>query len=620
MTKRKKVSKIGGQAVLEGVMMRGVSAYATAVRNPSGEIVIESERLPSQKKWWMRVPILRGVINFFSMMLVGIKITMRSAEVYGEEFEQEQPGKFEKWLSKSLHVDVMTIAMVMGVVLGVGLAVALFMFVPNLISGGITGAITKHIMGADASFSDLFANAGVGKLIENLIEGFFRIVMFVAYIVVISLMKDINRLFRYHGAEHKTISCYEHDLPLTVENARGMSKHHDRCGTNFMVIVMLISIVLFTLVEGILAAAFGWTADSVTNSKVLQRLISLGIRLALLPFVAGISYEVLKLLARWDNWFVRILKAPGMALQLLTTKEPDDSMLEVAIAAFQRVQELDANPEMPTTTFAVKKSYDRCRHEVEGLLQATQDAAVLADWIFVEVTKTKRSELGTLATLTEDQYKQAVEFARRVAKNEPLQYVVGNTDFYGYPIRVDSRVLIPRPETEEVVEAALGLVQAGDEVLDMCTGSGAIAIVLAKNSPAKVTAADISEEALDVARQNAIDNQAEVLFVQSDLYQGIEGKFDMIVSNPPYIRHAEMATLPPVVQQEPALALDGGEDGLDFYRRIIAQAPLKEGGRFVLEIGADQGEAVAELLREAGFASVEIRQDLNGLDRIAIAR
>lgn len=604
---------------MEGVMMRGVTAYATAVRNPGGNIVIESERLKDQKKWWAKIPILRGFLNFFSMMAIGIKITMRSAEVFGEEFEEAQPSKFEKWLSKTLHIDVMTIAMVVGIVLGVGLAVALFMLLPNVIAGAITGAIAKGVGGPETKFADLFVNAGVGMLLSNLIEGFLRILLFVAYIAIISLMKDINRLFRYHGAEHKTIACYEHDLPLTVENARGMSKHHDRCGTNFMMIVMVISILLFSLVEGILGVC-GWTAESVTDSKVLVRLIYLAMRLALLPFVAGISYEALKFLAKFDNWFVRILKAPGMALQLLTTKEPDDSMLEVAIAAFERVMELDADPTMPTTSFDVKKSYKRCRHEVESLLAATPDQGVLADWILVEVTGVKRSELDTNATLTEGQYKQAVEYARRVAKNEPLQYVLGNTDFYGCTIKVDNRVLIPRPETEELVEKAIGHIHEGDDVLDMCTGSGAIAIVLAQKTGARVTAADISDDALAVAQQNALDNGVEVRFVLSDIYENIEGQYNVIVSNPPYVRHAEMADLPPVVQQEPALALDGGEDGLVYYRRIIADAPLVAGGVLLLEIGADQAEDVVALLQEADYHDIEVAKDMNGLDRMVTAR
>lgn len=600
-------------------MMRGVTAYATAVRNPAGDIVLESKRLKDDKAWWKKVPVLRGVLNFFSMMGIGTKIIMRSAEVYGEGFEEAEPSKFEKWLSKTLHVDVMTIAMVVGVVLGVGLAIALFMFLPNIIAGAVTGGIAKAMVGDSNAFNTLpaFANESVGMLITNLIEGFVRITLFVLYIAATSLMKDIRRLYQYHGAEHKTIACFEHGLPLTVENARGMSKHHDRCGTNFMVIVMVISILLFSLVESVLGLC-GWSAESVTSSRILVRLIYLGIRLALLPFVAGFAYELLKCLAKFDNWFVKALKAPGMAMQLLTTREPDDSMLEVAIKAFTTVQELDADPDMETTSFEVKKSYERCRHEVVGILEKTADKEVLADWVFVEVTGVKRSLLPTIKTVSETAYKKAVDYARQVAAGEPLQYVVGNADFYGYTFKVDKRVLIPRPETEQVTEKALTYMGEETRVLDMCTGSGAIAIVAALKTKARVVAADVSEDALAVAKENAQKLGAQVDFVQSDIYASVEGKFDVIVSNPPYVKHAEMADLAPCVKKEPAFALDGGEDGLDYYRRIIKDAPLNEGGVLVLEIGADQGEAVKALL-QARFASVEIIKDYNGLDRIAVA-
>ena len=600
--------------------MRGVTAYATAVRNPAGDIVVESKRLKDDKAWWKKVPVLRGVLNFFSMMGIGTKIIMRSAEVFGEGFEEEEPSKFEKWLSKTLHVDVMTIAMVVGVVLGVGLSVALFILLPKIIADAITGGIAsaKDV----TNFNTLFVNPGLGMLIRNLIEGFVRILLFVGYIAATSLMKDIRRLYRYHGAEHKTIACFEHGLPLTVENARTMSKHHDRCGTNFMVIVMMVSILLFSIVEGILGVC-GWSAEAVTEgmkgAKVLTSLIYLGIRLALLPFVAGFAYELLKFLAKFDNWFVKALKAPGMAMQLLTTKEPDDSMLEVAIKAFTTVQELDANPEMETTTFEVKKSYERCRHEVVGILANTADKEVLADWIFVEVTGVKRSLLGTISTVSETAYKKAVDYAKQVAAGKPLQYVVGTADFYGYTLKVDHRVLIPRPETEQVTEKALTYIGKDMRVLDMCTGSGAIAIVVAAKTSAQVVAADISADALAVAQENALSCGVDVTFVQSDLYASIEGDFDVIISNPPYVKHAEMADLAPCVKKEPALALDGGADGLDYYRRIIADAPLKEGGVLVLEIGADQGEAVKALLT-AKFSSVEILKDYNGLDRIAIAK
>lgn len=614
MAKRKKVSKIGGQAVLEGVMMRGTTAYATAVRRPDGAIAIESNRLDSTGKWWSKIPVLRGFLNFFSMMFVGVKITMRSAEVWSEEVEEQQPSRFEKWLAKTFHVNVMDVAMVIGVLLGVVLAVGLFMIVPKVVVDAILGAIT-HAKGLH-DFTQLFDVGSWATLITNLMEGVLRILIFVGYIALTSCAKDIRRLYRYHGAEHKTIACFEHDLPLTVENARTMSKHHDRCGTNFMVIVMVIAILLFSLVEWVLELC-GWVPSQL-YSKPVATLIGIAIRLALLPFVAGIAYEVLKFLAKFDNWFVKLLKAPGMALQLLTTKEPDDSMLEVAIAAFTRVQELDADPAMPTTAFQIKKSYERCRHEVISMLAQQQDAEALADWIFVDVTGKSRSELPLLRTINEQQYDRATRLAKQVAQNVPLQYATGTADFYGYPLHVDSRVLIPRPETEQLVEKVLLLIKPQDKVLDMCTGSGAIAITLALKTAATVTAADLSADALAVAKANAQALNAPIQFVQTDLFDNIHEFYDVIVCNPPYISTADMRTLPACVKQEPAMALHGGEDGMDIYRRIAARAPLKAGGILALEIGYDQADKVRDLL-SADYADIQVYRDLNDLPRIIIA-
>lgn len=601
--KRKCVTQIGGQAVLEGVMMRGKTAYATAVRTTEGNIVVESKRIDDSPRWWKKVPIVRGVMNFIATLVMGMQITMRSAEVFGQDIEEQEPSKFEKWLSKTFHIDAMNVAMFFGVFFGLALSIGLFMVLPKLIVDGIT------------------ALAGVELLTiwNNLIEGGVRILIFVAYISLTSLMKQIKRLFRYHGAEHKTIACFEAGLPLTVENCRKMSKHHDRCGTNFMMIVMVVSILTFSIFEGVLELC-GWSVREAIDNKILASLASVGMRLALLPLVAGVSYEVLKFLAKFDNWFVKILKAPGMALQLLTTKEPDDSMIEVAIKAFQTVQEMDADSTIETQSFQVKKSYKRCRAEVESILGKNEDKVALCDWILVEVTGTKRSELPLLTTLSEEAYDRAVSIAKKVAEGEPLQYVLGKADFCGYTLKVDNRVLIPRPETEELVELALGHIRPEMRVLDLCTGSGAIAIALSLKAGIHVFASDLSIDALAVAKENAESLSADVEFVHSDLFESIDGQFDLIVSNPPYINEKDMQTLPACVKREPKMALYGGVDGLDYYRTIIQNAPLCEGGYLLLEIGSDQADSIRTLLAQAGYQDIVCRADLAGHDRMMVAR
>ncbi len=322
---RKKSVGIGGQAVIEGVMMRGKRSMATAVRDENGNIVVESQYLKpvEEKSFLFRAPFLRGIFSFFGTMVSGVRTLMRSGEVFDGE---QEPSKAEKWFAKTFKVDVFSVVMAISVVIGIALSVGLFFFLPQLITTGII-ALFKI---------DAQANVGV-QIAMNLLEGFVRMLIFIGYIALTSAMKDVRRVYMYHGAEHKTISCYEHDLELTVENAQKMTTVHDRCGTTFMFITMVVSVLIFSLT--------GWSG---------QLWVRFLIRLALIPVVSGVSYEVLKFLAKFDNPFVRALKAPGLLLQKLTTREPDDSMVEVAIVAFKTVLEMDENPDLPELKFDTK--------------------------------------------------------------------------------------------------------------------------------------------------------------------------------------------------------------------------------------------------------------------------
>lgn len=589
---KKNVCPIGGQAVLEGVMMRGKTSYATAVRTSEGNIVVESVRIPEPKKW-NKIPIIRGVLNFLSMMIVGTKILMRSAEVFGEQLEAEQPTKFEKWLSKKMHIDIMTIAMILGVTLGLAMSIGLFFVLPQLVVSGI------ELLGV--SFP---------PIVFNLIEGIVRVLIFMLYLIAVRLMKEIKRVFMYHGAEHKVISCYEQGLELTPENAQLQSTKHDRCGTNFIVIVMLVSVIVFSLT--------GWTANP-NYPQAINVLIRVGIRLALLPLVAGVSYEVLKLLAKYDNPIVKVFKAPGLLVQKLTTVEPTIDMLEVAIKAFLTVQKLDASPDAPTEKFIIKKDASKLRADLEGYLSKTEEGNIIAEWIIAEVADVKRSELTLLKYVNEEQYKKAVEYAKKVAEGNPLQYVLGNTNFFGYPIKVDERALIPRAETELLVEETIKYINQDSKVIDVCTGSGAIAIALSKEKDIEVTATDISEDALSLAKENALANKAKVTFLRSDMFEGILDKYDVMVINPPYISLEEIKKLSKDVLKEPYSALYGGEDGLDYYRIIAAKGTqlLNDDGVIIMEIGYAQADAIKEIFE--GY-NVSIHKDYNEKDRIAVVR
>lgn len=591
---------IGGQAVLEGVMMRGRKAYAIAVRDPEGNIQVESKRLHPSKKMRIasKIPLVRGVINFVSSLIMGSKILMRSAEVYGDVGE---PSRFEKWCEAKLHINMMSvisfIATLVGIVLAVGLFVALPLWLSNLI----------------------FPERLWWTIGYNLAQGGLRLVIFILYIVVITAMRDIRRVFMYHGAEHKTITCFEKGMELTPENAKTCSRIHDRCGTTFLFLVIAISIVVFSVVNWLLKDTF----SSIQNN-VFQFLAQFGIKLLFLPVVAGVSYEVLKLLAKTQSKIFLPLKAPGFALQKLTTREPSDDMLEVAIAAFKQVYEMDADENVPESTFTVSKTVKKYTEELKAIFAEKGIDESDAEWLVSVKTGVARSELANCdAVLVPSRVKEMDAVAGERMSGRPLWYILGDTEFYGYKIKVDERVLIPRPETELLAEMAIKTIEDGDKVLDLCTGSGCIAIALrreVKDKEITVTAADVSADALELAKENAKSNFADIKFIESDLFTKVRGKFNLIVCNPPYIKRSDLAGLQSEVKDhEPVLALDGGEDGLDFYRRLAAEAPkhLVRGGTLLMECGAGQAQEIVKLFNK--FDYTMISRDYNDVERFVRA-
>ena len=297
------MTSIGGQAVLEGVMMRGPKEIATAVRKSDGEIIIDKKPVTSitQKYKFLKWPVLRGVVSFVESMVVGVKCLMFSADFYDVEGESGyEPSKFEKWLDDKFGDKVKDIAIYFAVFMAMIMGIGLFMLLPTVVVGFLKGIVSNPV-------------------VLNLAEGVVRIAIFLIYLALVSRMKDIQRVFEYHGAEHKTIAAYEHGEELTCENARKYSRLHPRCGTSFLLIVMVISIIFFSFIS--------W-------GNVFKRII---FRLLLLPVVAGVSYEIIKFAGRSTNKCVAFLTKPGLWLQKLTTREPDDSQLEVAIASLKAV-------------------------------------------------------------------------------------------------------------------------------------------------------------------------------------------------------------------------------------------------------------------------------------------
>ena len=599
MTKREKkkgtiCSSIGGQAVIEGVMMMGKSSYCTAVRDPGGEIQVERVRYKPGGKA-TKIPFVRGVVNMFTSLVRGTKALMRSAKVYGEE--EQEPGRVEKWFAEKYKIDLMQVVSLLSMTVGLVLAVVLFIWLPNFLVGAIKG----------------LAPSLNGTVWEYLLLGVFKIAIFIGYLALVLLMKDMQRLYRYHGAEHKTINCYEKGLPLTVENVMGCSRIHDRCGTSFLFIVLIINIFIVGVVN--------WACGvHLIASRPLQVLAKLGIEIVLLPVIAGVSYEILKLLARFHGKISAIFKAPGMLLQkTLTTREPDEQMVEVAIAAFNAAMEMDADPSIKETSFVTGGILSEMLRTTKQKFEKAGIDASDAEWIYSLVLDVKRSDLEKERIIIPSETRRINDIVEQRLTGRPLWYIIGDVDFYDCKIKVDERALIPRPETEILADNAVKIIEEGDKVLDMCTGSGCIAISIAKHCAAKhvqVTAADVSDAAIMLAKENAELNGVDINFVQSDLFSKIHGRFNLIVCNPPYIRSADIDGLQREVRDyEPRVALDGGEDGLDFYRRLAKEVTryIAKGGMLMLEVGEDQAQEVLKLFEKRDYAMIV--KDLCGVDR-----
>lgn len=591
---------------MEGIMMRGKLAMATAVRDPKGEIQIESERLtpPEKRSKFLRFPFVRGVVNFISSLVDGNRILMRSADVAMPD--EEQPTKAEKWLQEEKKIDLSGFFSTISMVIGIVLALLIFVALPQFLTGFLPFDQTS---------------TGLDGLWFNLIEGGIRLVIFIAYILLISLIPSLKRVFMCHGAEHKTITCYEEGKELTVENVRGCSRVHDRCGTTFLFIVMIVSIVVFSLVN--LAAAKWLYVTDMDNADTINKIIRIVLKILLLPIVAGVSYEVLRLLAKTKGKFFLIFKFPGLLLQRLTTREPEDGMIECAIAAFTLVLKMDADPTIPEKVFPVAGKMTALLQNTKKRFADNNIEEDEAEWIFSLTLNIPKSSVATTEKLLKlEQVKAILKIVDERLTGRPLWYIIGDTDFCGYKIKVDERVLIPRPETEDMAMMVVGVAEEGQNILDLCTGSGAIAIAVKKELDkkginVKMTASDISEGALELAKENAMANGAEILFLQSDLFSRMRGRFDIIVSNPPYIPSAEIEKLQREVKDfEPRLALDGGADGLDIYRRIAAEASkyIRRGGMLIMEVGEGEANDVVKLFKGNNVYAI-IAQDFNGVDR-----
>ena len=574
---------VGGQAVIEGVMMRGSKGVATAIRKEDGEIVIRQEDTSPFSKRFPKLnkPFIRGIFVLIDSLKIGIGSLNYSASF----FEEEEESKFEKWLNDKFGGKANDLIIGFTMILSFGLSIGLFVGIPTAVAS-------------------LFQSFGINSIGLNLIEAFLRITILIGYMWGISKFEDIYRVFQYHGAEHKTIFCYEAEEELTVENVKKQSRFHPRCGTNFLFLIMFVSVIVFTFT--------GW-------GGFLERLL---LRIVLIPVISGVTYEIIKWLGKNNSKLAKIISYPGLKLQELTTKEPDGAQIEVAIASLKAAEGIhDEN--------YISKLLDIGTSELVGIDTARLDSQLILGKVL------QKSKLHIITHCEEIVPKEKVEeYLHLINKRKdrmPVRYILGECDFMGLDFNVEEGVLIPRSDTEVLVEEVLKLIKEEDEiqVCDLCCGSGAISIALAHyRKRISVDAIDFYEIPERVTKENITKNNLNdrVAFIKSDLLKDIimsNKKYDIIVSNPPYIKSKEIETLMVDVKDyEPTTALDGGKDGLKFYRGIVEESKnaLLDGGILAFEIGYDQGKDVKALMELNGFEEIVIHQDLAGLDRVVLGK
>lgn len=575
---------VGGQAVIEGVMMRGSKGMATAVRKEDGNIEVEVRKItPITKKYKiLNMPFIRGGFILIDSLIQGIKSLNYSASF----FEDTEPSAFEDWLKKKFGDKSNDVI------------ITFTMFISFILSAFLFIAIPTGV-------ASLFSKLNISSIGLNMIEAAIRIGILLLYMCGISKLDDIYRLFQYHGAEHKTIFCYESGEPLKVENVKKYSRFHPRCGTNFLFLIMFVSIIVF--------AFTGW-------GSFFERLL---LRIILIPVVSGITYELIKWLGKSDNKLAKIIAAPGLKLQEITTREPDDSQIEVAIRSLRAAEGLPEE-EMTITELLDEGTKILLNVDKEN---ARLDATLLLGHII------GRDRLYILThdeeNINNNDKKKYLELIEKRKLKMPIKYILGSCEFMGLDFDVEEGVLIPRGDTEILVEEVLNHI--GDDekldICDLCSGSGAIGISLAHyRRNINVDEIDYFEKPEKITIKNIKKHKLEdrIRFIKSDLLKVVideDKKYDIIVSNPPYIKEEEIRTLMDDVKRyEPHSALSGGEDGLVFYRRIVNESKilLKGKGILAFEIGHDQGDEVKTLMEENNFKDVRVIKDLAGHDRVVV--
>ncbi len=571
---KKKREKIGGMALFNGLLLRNKFREAVAQRQDTGEITVSIDNIYSDndedKFTIYDIPIIRGIISIINTIKLSIPHITNSVTEFiqnNKKYKEVEIGKFE---------------LISGFTITAIILLLLFIGIPN------------------------FTSSMLAINIRNFYQASIKIILFFIYLCIFSNISALKELFKYHGAEHKVVNAYEklNKKKISLEDVKKMSRFHIRCSGNLIVYFFLI-IILITFI--------------IPSNNLLFKTI---IEIVLLPFSFGLAYEIIMFIDMLPNG-LNIIGYPAMLIQFITTREPEDDKLEIALAALKGCINKDNSliAKKYIDNF-INKNLNNIKYDIKDILRIIS---------FVKNVKVEELfiNLENLSLEYNEQLKLDYLLKKMYIENIPLQYITNIQVFFNEKYYVDERVLIPRPDSEILVETAIRYIEKYNikNILDVCTGSGCIGISIAKNSTVdEVTLSDISDGAIDVATKNInINNISKKCTVlKSDLLETFiknNVKFNMIVSNPPYIPTKDIAKLDKEVQKEPLIALDGGNDGMDIYRRILNDAwkVLNNDSYIIFEIGYDEQDKIANIIKSYNdYTLLESIKDLGGNDRVVV--
>ena len=573
---KKRKEKVGGMALFNGLMLRNKKREAVGKVDDNKNIHVEinsiNKNIDEDKFTIYDVPIIRGIISMKNMIATSVPYVLKSSQDVLNKSSKENIyiGKFE---------------LVSAYLIAITVILVLFAAIPNFIS------------------TFLAVN------IRNLSQAIIQTSAFIIYLLLLAKVDSLKTLFEYHGAEHKVANAYEklEKRDITIENVKKQSRFHARCGGNF--VVYLFFLILFI--------TFIIPSNNLIFKTILQ--------VMLLPFLAGFSYELVMYTEYLPN-FLKFLAYPAMSIQLITTKEPSDDKIELAIYTLFGC----INGENQVSISKFVKDYLLYNKSIKKDFNIKEALNIFSSIKNIDVNDIFINMDGIMLDYNE-QIKTNMMLNKLYKDNIPMAYIIGKVNFYNEKYIVNQDVLIPRVDSEILVEKAIEYINNENlnTMLDMCTGSGCIGISITKNSKIKYTTLiDVSKEALEITNKNIILNKVDkkCSTLHSDLFSNLNNsniKYDIIVSNPPYIPTRDINGLDASVKKEPTIALDGGKDGMDFYRKILKQALnyLNNNAVLIFEIGYDELEKFKEIInRYAEYKVVESLKDYGGNDRVVVCR